>query len=228
MRLQLGPESYVVMDLDDTLYAEADFVRSGFAAVARMLAPVVGADLLEPMWERFEAGQDAFGWAVERLADAGSGLDVGDLLDCYRTHRPRIELGPGVLDFLHRARACGAGLGVVTDGRSRTQRNKIDALGIADLLDDIVVSEEIGSEKPDPRNFAVFVDRHPGARFAFIGDNTTKDFVVPSRLGWHTVCVLDTGRHVHRQDLSATPRPDDRIRTFADIEVVPRDRAAAR
>ena len=37
---------------------------------------------------------------------------------------------------------------LITDGRSLTQRLKIQALGLTDLFDDILISEAMQSEKP--------------------------------------------------------------------------------
>lgn len=228
MQLTLGPDDYVVLDLDDTLYAEVDFVRSGFRAVAAHLEPVVGTNLFAPMWQLYLEGANAFAWATGQAARVGSDVDLAELLRCYREHSPQITLGPGVRRFLDLAKACGSGIGVVTDGRSLTQRNKIDALGLSDLLDDVVISEELGSEKPDPRNFAVFTDAHPLKRFVFFGDNTTKDFVVPAALGWTTVCVLDSGRHIHPQHADPDPRPDHLIRCFDEVDVIGRATSRAR
>lgn len=219
MRLELCSDSYVVLDLDDTLYPEIDFVRSGFRSVAASLAPVVGRDLFAPMWSRFESGLDTFGWVVATYDAALGGMTVDDLLRHYRTHQPVICLGPGVEAFLDRLRELEVPVGLVTDGRRITQRNKLRALGIETAFDHVVISEEIGTEKPDPRNFAVFEERAPGARFHFFGDNTSKDFVVPARLGWETFCLVDTGRHIHRQTLGSPPFPDHLMTSFEELEV---------
>jgi putative hydrolase of the HAD superfamily len=223
MRLELRADSYVVVDLDDTLYAEVDFVRSGFRSIAARLAPLVGdelsGELSDELWRRFQAGQDALGWVETTYGHLDDSLTVAAMLETYRTHVPTIGLGPGVGDFLARLREHGVPLGLVTDGRSVTQRNKLRALGIEECFDLVVISEEIGTEKPDPRNFLAFEERSPGSTFHFFGDNTAKDFAVPARLGWETVCLLDGGRHVHRQDLAALPRPDRLNASFAEVEV---------
>ncbi len=46
-------------------------------------------------------------------------------------------------------------LGMITDGRSITQRNKYRALELDRFIDDndLVISEEFGSEKPSEKNF---------------------------------------------------------------------------
>lgn len=227
MRLTVDADTYLVLDLDDTLYPEVDFVASGMRAVARRLRTALGEDVFPALWERYRSGRDALSWASAYAAASGVDVRVATMLRWYREHEPDIELGPGVRRFLDEVVAQGAGVGLVTDGRSVTQRNKIAALGLEPYLDDVVISEEIGSEKPDPRNYRVFEERRPARRFVCIGDNTTKDFVVPARLGWRTICVRDRGRHIHRQAQVPDPRPDHLISSFEDIEVIAAGAAGA-
>lgn len=179
----------VVFDLDDTLVPERDFVVSGFRAVS---GPLGGR-----MIELFDAGEkDVFG----RVSGA---MPKERMLQIYREHKPILELAPGVRELLEWLRGDDHPLGLITDGRSVTQRNKIEALGIQQLLDEIVISEEFGSAKPDERNFRVFESKFPGRACAYVGDNLAKDFVTPNRLGWTTVCLLDRGQNIHPQDFSA-------------------------
>ena len=59
-------------------------------------------------------------------------------------------------------KAEGVRIGLITDGRSVQQRNKIEALGLGRWIEnaDIVVSEEIGSEKPALANYEYFMKRY--------------------------------------------------------------------
>lgn len=45
-------------------------------------------------------------------------------------------------------------------------------------------------------------EKYPNSELAFyyVGDNTEKDFLAPNDLGWTTVCLLDDGRNIHKQD----------------------------
>ena len=84
--------------------------------------------------------------------------------------------------------------------------------------DNIIISEEFGSEKTDERNFVVFMNRYPGADFLYIGDNPKKDFIVPNRLGWKTVVLEDDGRNIHKQE--AVPKeylPQTGINVFEQL-----------
>ena len=89
---------------------------------------------------------------------------------------------------------------MITDGRSVQQRNKIKALGLSEYFDDVIISEEFGSEKPNINNYKYFVDKYGYSyKYVYIGDNINKDFIAPNLLGWSTICLLDNGKNIHKQ-----------------------------
>ncbi len=210
----------VVFDLDDTLCKEIDFLRSAFRAIAdRLLRDRrLESDPYPRMLDLHAQGADVFG-TIDRIY--GLGIPPAEYLARYRNHRPRIALSPETRATLETLRARGCTIGLLTDGRSVTQRNKIAALGLDAFVapDDIVVSEEFGSEKPCEANYAHFVRRYPEATFAYVGDNPRKDFLAPNRLGWRTICLLDDGRNIHRQrfDLPAEYLPQISIDSIERI-----------
>jgi putative hydrolase of the HAD superfamily len=86
-------------------------------------------------------------------------------------------------------RACGMRLAVITNGGSSSQRDKLQTLGIVDLFDAIVISEELGAKKPDPRIFRAALERLnlAAAECVFIGDNPEKDVRGASLAGIHVI-----------------------------------------
>lgn len=205
----------VVFDLDDTLYKEVDFVRSGFSAIASY----VGKDgIAVELFEQWKRGQNALQWLID-VTDIE--CEIPDLLHVYRTHLPSIKLESSVEDMLDKLKQEGKVLGMITDGRSITQRHKIEALGLYRWItdDNLVISEEFGSEKPDMANYEYFMSRYPVANYFYVGDNTAKDFVSPNILGWHTICIKDDGRNIHSQtfdvDIDYMPQ-----RVFNDISEI--------
>ena len=189
----------VVFDLDDTLYKEQDYLRSAYHAIA---APIESRYGLEGIFDRmlrwWQEGKNVF----QHLIDAyGLDMTVDDLLTVYRSHVPAIWLDEEtkhLLDYLHQI----AVIGLITDGRSLTQRHKIEALGLSVYMDeeDILISEETGFEKPSEVPYRHFMARYPSCTYYYIGDNPAKDFVAPDRLGWTSICLLDDGRNIHPQD----------------------------
>ncbi len=205
MILRNNKASFIVLDLDDTIYKEVDFVKSGFRAIIQNYVNVQhDQDLLfNVMMNAWQAGQNAFLTLLNYLNLQHILID--EPLKIYHKHSPNIDLPESSKFFFEYAKAIGLKLGLITDGRSITQRNKLDSLGIASFFNEIVVSEEFGSEKPAMANYKIFENKYPEETFCYIGDNTSKDFIVPATLGWEMYCIIDDGSHIHKQDLGKLP-----------------------
>lgn len=187
----------VVFDLDDTLVKEIDFIVSGFRCVLHAIGRRNDPGLLAQMvdWQRH--GQSVF---AQLAAVTETVMTETAMTDLYRHHEPKLSPVPGAIALMTGIRAAGSAVAVVTDGRVRTQRNKILAAGLAGLIDTIVISEETGFTKPSVVNFLMVEQAHVGAdEIAYIADNPSKDFRGPNRLGWRTIQVEDDGRNIHSQ-----------------------------
>lgn len=193
-------DTCVAFDLDDTLYKEIDFLESGFRYIANRLcvSPSDAQGLLTEMLQYRKNGLDVFKHLNNRF---GNKVKISDLLNWYRCHIPDIKLPSNSLKVLQYLKRNDIETGLITDGRSITQRNKIVALGILDYIDErhIIISEEFGSEKPSLRNFQYFENLHPDVKdFFYIADNPAKDFIAPKTLGWKSIGLLDDGRNIHK------------------------------
>ena len=213
----------ICFDLDDTLYKEIDYLKSAYREIA--LRAAQGDQLLagKAYYEMLQAYKDG-GNAFLRLNELlGVETPVSEYLAMYRTHRPDIHLEEDVVATLDALKASGCTMALITDGRSVQQRNKIVALGLNRWIadGDIVISEEIGSEKPDEANYRRIMNRHPDTdRFFYIGDNPKKDFIAPNRLGWTTICLLDNGENIHPQRFDDTPpqaQPQYKVGMWKDV-----------
>lgn len=192
---------YVIFDLDDTLIQEIDFLKSAYQEIALFLEPSQYLSLFANMLQSYQAGKNVFKELVAQYPHT----TIEELLTLYRQHKPKLKLNEGAIEVLDWCKEKGYQLGLLTDGRSITQRNKINAVGIAHYFNTIIISEEFGSSKPDPRNFQVFVD-YKITEYVYIADNPKKDFITPNDMGWTTICLLDSGRNIHRQNFSLQPR----------------------
>jgi putative hydrolase of the HAD superfamily len=189
----------VVFDLDDTLYKEIDFLRSAYRHIAAKLLPFTSIDVYAYMLELYNSKKVVFDVLKKEYVFPYS---VSDLVQEYRNHIPDINLCDGVLDVLMQLKKRVGSLGILTDGRSITQRNKIASLGIEDFFNDIRISEETGCEKPAEACFNFFKEKYPSINtFIYIADNIKKDFITANKLGWITYGIRSTGENIHTQDL---------------------------
>lgn len=189
-------QKVVCFDLDDTLYKEIDFVESAYREIAESEKR---PDLLSKMMGWQKNGDNVFFLFNKAI---GKETIIPHYLTLYRSHYPTISLTDGVEDTLNELRHRGISLGLITDGRSMSQQNKIKALGLGRWFDNenIIISEETNFEKTEEPNFRYFVKKYKGAEFTYVGDNPKKDFIVPNRLGWRTVMLKDDGRNIHKQE----------------------------
>lgn len=184
----LGDVQAVIFDLDDTLYAEKDYVRSGYRAVAAGFPQV--ENMAKKLWDAFERKQPAIDVVLET-----EGLDNAEnkakALQLYRYQVPDISLSPCVLDLLQRLAQCKK-LGMITDGRPEGQWAKVEALGIKKYFKKIIVTDELGGlefRKPNEAAFRMMQQELdvPFKKMVYIGDNTKKDFIAPQALGMQAI-----------------------------------------
>lgn len=185
----------LVLDLDDTLYAEINYLESAYRFIAAQIS-AQPQELSAKMLAQYHAGENVF----ENISKLYQ-IDKSKLLDWYRFHKPDINLFEHVAETLDHF-AAEYTYAVITDGRSETQRNKLQALGLTDLLSSIVISEEIGSEKPSIANYKKVMRDLQCEHYIYVGDNLKKDFVTAKSLGWTTICLKDQGRNIHTQNFS--------------------------
>lgn len=173
----------VIFDLDDTLYSEKDYVRSGYKSIAYYFPQV--ENMADKLWEVFEQG----GKPIDEVFAAEGLLSYKDeALRIYRFHEPEITLYPGVKEMLLRLHLHGKKLGIITDGRLEGQKAKLDALGLRTQIDEIIITDEFGGieyRKPNPIAFLEMQRRLdvPFEKMCYIGDNPKKDFIAPQMLG---------------------------------------------
>ena len=180
------PIKGVIFDLDDTLYGEKQYVRSGYKKIAKFLGEKSAE---EKLWQYFKQGKKAID---EYLAEINK-LDFKDkCIEIYRNQMPDITLYDGVLELIEELKFKDIKVGIITDGRIEGQKNKIKALGLESLVDDIIITDELGGvqfRKPNDISFRIMQCRWklPFEQIIYIGDNPEKDFKAPKQLGMRPI-----------------------------------------
>ncbi len=176
------PIEGVIFDLDDTLYSEKQYVRSGYQKIGEYLGR---EDASEKLWLIFEAGKPAID---AYLAEIGEEDKKEECLRVYREQMPEITLYDGVMELIQDLKSKGIKVGIITDGRPEGQRNKLQALALNELVDDIIITDELGGaqfRKPCDIAFRIMQTRWkmPYEQIMYVGDNPNKDFQACRQLG---------------------------------------------
>lgn len=211
----------VVFDLDDTLFPESEYVKSGFFAVAVQAKREYGIDCGET--ELNELYSIDASNVFDRFVSS-HGLDeyaTKNFLETYRRHLPNIWLKATVKNVLSELRKEGYKLGIITDGRPIGQANKIKALGLESMVDEIIITDELGGaeyRKPNPAAFEIMCSRlevRPNETM-YVGDNPRKDFAIKKFLPIVTARLINDGLYKDKTYLYGI-KPDYIIDRFSEI-----------
>jgi putative hydrolase of the HAD superfamily len=190
--------SVVVFDLDDTIVKEIDYLSSAFWGIIKKCLNSESVIIHEKMMHWYFSGYNVF---ENVIAEYCPNFDIEKMKSVYRSHKPNIELDISTKNLFLDLKERNIKLGLITDGYSETQRNKIQALGLESFFDLVVISEEFGYSKPSREPFVAFMKKFPNHKYFYIGDNQLKDFVAPNKLGWDTVMLVDNGRNIKRESI---------------------------
>lgn len=208
----------VIFDLDDTLYKEIDFLKSAYQEIALWLEQEYEIrNVYNYMLSCYEQKKNVFSCVNNEY---GLKVSLESYLYKYRMHIPVISLSADVDNLLKKMLDAGFILGIITDGRTVTQSNKIRALELERYIswENCIISESFGYSKPSPEAFLFFQHKYPNADYYYVGDNVSKDFIAPNQLGWTTVCLLDDGRNIHKWiSIADDKKPQYKIPSFEEL-----------
>lgn len=186
----------LIFDLDDTLYDEMSFVKSGLLAVAQHGEVSYG-------WN----AKDSFNFMETQLRLHGRGKIFDDWLSLhgvysakrlfesikiYRHHVPEITLFYDTLEILNYYYEKFP-LYLVTDGHKIAQKNKIDALKISSYFKRSFITHRFGIKNSKPSLHCFNIIRNSEccswSEMVYVGDNPNKDFVNLKKAGALTIRV---------------------------------------
>ena len=217
MIIKVDSTTSVVFDLDDTLYKEIGYLQSAYMSIAKHIEPDKWEFLFANMFALYREGKDVFGTLEENY-----NIEKQALVKQYREHQPAIKLENGAYDLMNKIKNKNGKLGILTDGRTNTQINKIRSLGIIDFFDIIGISESLGTEKPNKNNYEFIEQKLKTESYYYIGDNFKKDFITPNTMGWTTIGLMDNGQNIHNTahlKLKKQHSPQILVRCLSDIYV---------
>ncbi|MDI3546986.1 MAG: putative hydrolase of the superfamily [Halanaerobiales bacterium] len=215
----------LIFDLDDTLYYELEYVKSGFRAVSNYISArydLSAKDFYNKLLTVLD--EEGRGKTFDlTLAHFGlPGAEVERMVNIYRKHKPdNLRLYPDV-ERVFAGLKGNYKLGLITDGNFTVQWNKIKELGLNKLIEEIIVTDDYGVDRRKPSSFAYLklLERfnvNP-EEAVYIGDNPEKDFITARRLGMKTIRIIrEKGMYIDKR-LSPEYEADYEINFFSELE----------
>lgn len=243
--MSVKPPTLVLFDMDDTIFDHSLTCRAALAKV-RAEEPRFGGLPLDALWNEYLVLLDTQSPAIsvpparytsrrsERFRRLAMFCDwaidparADEISQRYRDHYQRLRRPiPGAPQFVRRV-AARARVGMVTNNEFREQEEKLRFLGLADVVDPLVVSARERVAKPDPRIFGIALDRAGAlpSQTVMVGDSWTNDVLGARAAGIRPVWFNRFGRQRpsrHRAEEIRSFRP------FGPAEAVVRPRRPTR
>ena len=188
----------LVLDLDDTLYKEYDYQTSGLKYVEEQVLELYDVDLRGKLLELRDQGVNDIFLELTNILNIPSSIKDSFLM-MYRCHKPNIVLTLEAQKFIESALHNFGKVVILTDGRSVSQRLKLESLSLLKIP--VFISEEWNSTKPDNKRFVAIMERYTTcSNFCYVADNPSKDFVAPNALDWISICLKGDQNNIHSQD----------------------------
>ena len=150
-----------------------DAVWKEYARLLEAVHPEIVSGRLDPSAARRERFR-----RLARFCGGGiSDTEAAEWSRQYRTQNQALRRAvPGVGRLLERLHG-RTHVGVVSNNETSEQREKLRFLGFDRLIDDLVVSQEVGVSKPDPRIFEIALERAATGpeEAVMIGDSWAND-----------------------------------------------------
>jgi len=184
----------IIFDLDETLYNETTFVRSGFLSVSSYISmkfklkKKIIFQKLQHFLKVYGRGK-VFDYLCEDLKIKCS---VKKLINVYRSHNPKISIRKDskyILNYLSNFNKY-----IITDGKYSVQKKKINALKIRHFFKKIFYTDFYGQSyvKPSIKCFKIIKDIENVSwnKIIYVADNPYKDFVNCNKKGILTIRIL--------------------------------------
>lgn len=133
----------------------------------------------------------------------------------WGTFLKNMSLYDGALEFLQSLKAENLKIAICTDMTAHIQYRKIKRLGLSDLIDAIVTSEEVGFEKPSPLIFERVLEKLTveANEAAYFGDSFRKDIEGSANCGMKPFYFV-ADREVDEKAFAYT-----KIKSYKDLDL---------
>ena len=180
----------VLFDADGTLFdfhrAESYALEEAFRELGLAFRPEYRESyerINREVWRQFERGEISSvqlrTLRFERfLAEIGAAVDADEMSACYLSWLARAEFLLDGARELVESLSGKVKLAIVTNGLKDVQRGRFGRSPIREHFDSIVISEEVGVQKPDPAIFEYALENleHEDKRSVLmVGDSLTSD-----------------------------------------------------
>jgi HAD superfamily hydrolase (TIGR01549 family) len=204
----------IFFDLDDTLHDHhAPFARAIFSLFSKSNNQLETLEIYKTfrfysdvLWKEYDSGKiPLHKLRVQRIVRTlkDYGVEVSEekaiqFQQSYEQELKQLSLFPEVPLLLNKLKELGIEIGLITNGPTEHQLNKIQQLGLDEHFSEnhIFISDQVGRAKPNPYIFEVAAReiKLASEELLYVGDSWENDVAGPMNAGWNAVWFNHRGK----------------------------------
>jgi 2-haloalkanoic acid dehalogenase type II len=219
----------IIFDLDETLTDRRAAIDSFIEQLIARYFPDSDKDAQLMIAKRFKEAdqsgyrdkQEVYEMLVQHLQWVNPPT-ADEYLTFFREAIPLcIQPMDQLFPVLRHLKSKGLRLGIITNGTVQVQEGKIRQLGISEYFDSIVISEEAGVKKPDPRIYmrALNLLNVLPSETWFVGDHPHNDIIGAAQCGIKPIWFTRDGNWDYSEEVKpyrTIHRLEDLIRIYTE------------
>lgn len=218
----------VLFDIDNVLYNSGHQVEMArAAAVEAMVREGLGMPIKEAH-EKLEGIVRGRGPNFNKHYDLLVGerpnkakIIAAGIVAYHDTKQMYVKPYDDTIPVLKKLKSSGYKLGVISDGVSVKQWEKLIRLGLCEMFETVVVSEDAGAEKPDPKPFLMAcrnLDVTPD-ECLYVGDRLDTDIIGANKAGMVSVRLL-RGKYKEDRPKNMQEQPKFEIKRLEELVTI--------
>jgi len=215
----------VLFDVDNVLYSSSHQVEMARRAAVEAMVKEGLEMPVEEAFKRLEELVAKYGSNFNKHFDLlvgsqkrGNRIIAAGIVAYHNTKRTYLKPYNDTLPTITKLKNLGYKIGVITDGLAIKQWEKLIRLGLQDLFDTVVISEEAGAEKPDQKLFQKAcsdIGVEP-KDCMYIGDRLDTDIIGANRANMVSVRLL-RGKYKDQKPSGLQDRPNYEIKRLGEV-----------
>ncbi len=220
----------ILFDFDHTLYDREKTIRGTAPELYKLLKEFLRPDVTQEQFcealviaETSEKGYYDNGYQgvcdeLERLGMFAQKPTKEQYCEhFYPTMSKNIAVFPDTYEVLQALKDEGYQIALLTNGKIKSQMGKLKYTRVPEYMDQIIISEELGRQKPDPRTFMAMCRRLGvgTGEAVYVGDNIICDICGARGAGLKTIWLP----FAREWPDDVTP-PDYTIKTLSEIPLI--------
>tara|TARA_B100000780_G_C21124645_1_gene455929 strand:- start:781 stop:1404 length:624 start_codon:yes stop_codon:yes gene_type:complete len=174
----------IIFDLDYTLYDESSYLEKSIDSLNIIKKKIV-------VEYKFRINSKNIIKDILKKYNCYNEKNSSIIFNNLKKNKVQLKIYKGFIPLFKKLKKSNIKIGILTNGNSIIQKNKIKNLKLKKYFDLIIIAKEAGKEKPHKEAFSLILKKMGSdpKKSLFVGDNSKNDIVGAKSIGMKTLWI---------------------------------------